>query len=65
LLKVLKIVMQVVWTVSVVSFFTFIGAFSANPHTGTLGTVMVGGIGFFFGAAMAASPTTALQLFGR
>ena len=65
MLKVLKIVVQVAWTVSMISLFTFIGAFSADPNTGTLGAIVVGGIGFFFGTAMAAFPDIALQLFGR
>ena len=65
MLKVLKIVVQVAWTVSVIGFFTFIGAFSADPNTGTLGAIVVGGIGFLFGAAMAAFPDIALQLFAR
>jgi hypothetical protein len=60
-----EIVVQVAWTVSVISLCTFIGTFSADPTTGTLGVIVVGGIGFFFGTAMAAFPEIALQLFGR
>lgn len=63
MLKVLRIVVQVVWTVSVVGLFTFIGAFNGYQHTGTLGAIVVGGIGFFFGVVLSASPALALQLF--
>jgi hypothetical protein len=65
MLKVLKLAVQIVWTLSVIGFFTFIGAVKGYEHTGTLGAVVVGGIGFLFGAALAASPSLALQLFGR
>jgi hypothetical protein len=65
MLKVLKLVVQVVWTLSMISLFTFIGAVKGYEHTGTLGAVVVGGIGFLFGAALSASPELALQLFGR
>jgi hypothetical protein len=65
MLRVLKISAQVIWTVLVVGLFTFLGAFNGYESTGTLGAVVVGGIGFFFGTVLAAFPTFALELFGR
>jgi hypothetical protein len=64
-LKILKVVMQIAWTVCVVGLFTFLGAFNGYESTGTVGAVVVGGIGFFFGAALSAVPAVALELFGR
>ena len=63
MIKVLKIVVQVIWTVSIVGLFTFIGAFNGYEHTGMLGAIVVGAIGFFFGAVLSAFPELALQLF--
>jgi hypothetical protein len=65
MLKFLKIAMQVVWTLFVVTLFTCLGAFNGYESTGTLGAIVVGGIGLFFGAVLSAFPALALQLFGR
>jgi hypothetical protein len=62
MLKILKITAQVVWAVSVIGLFTFIGAFDGYMHRGILGSIVVGGIGFFFGSILAAFPSAALQL---
>jgi hypothetical protein len=62
-INVLKIAVQIVWTVFMVGLFTFIGAIEGYASTGALGAVVVGFIGCFFGAALAASPLLALQLF--
>ena len=60
--KLLKIVVQVVWAVSLITLGTWMGAAHGWAYHGWLGATVLGGIGFGVGAALAASPQVLLQL---
>ena len=60
--RALKIVVQVVWAVSLITLGTWMGAAHGWVYHGWLGAIVLGGIGFAVGAAFAASPQLLLQL---
>jgi hypothetical protein len=60
--KTLKIVVQVIWTVILVGLGTLFGALYGWEHHGWLGAIVLGGIGFGAGALLASSPLLVLQL---
>jgi hypothetical protein len=61
MLKILKVLAQVVWAVSIISVATLIGAAKGWEHTGMLGAMVVGTIGFFVGVVLACSPLAFFQ----
>ena len=63
MMKTLKIVVQLVWAVSLIALGTLIGAAYGWEYHGGLGAVVLGTIGFGVGALLAASPLTFFQLF--
>ena len=60
----LKIVVQVVWAVSMVTLGAWIGAVHGWVYHGWLGAVVLGTVGFGVGALLAISPSLFLQLLG-
>jgi hypothetical protein len=60
--RALKIVVQVIWAVSLVTVGTLIGAAHGWAYHGWLGAIVLGTIGFGVGAFLAASPSLFLQL---
>ena len=60
--RALKIVVQVVWAVSMVTLATWIGAAHGWVYHGWLGAMVLGVVGFGVGAFLAASPSLCLQL---
>ena len=63
--KALKIIVQVIWVVSLVTLGTAIGALHGWEHHGWLGATVLGTVGFCVGTFFAASPSLLLQLLGR
>ena len=59
--RALKIVVQVVWAVSMVTLGTWIGAAHGWVYHGWLGAIVLGTVGFGVGALLAASPSAVLQ----
>jgi hypothetical protein len=60
--RALKIVVQVVWAVSLITLGTWMGAAHGWVYHGWLGAIVLGAIGFGVGAFLAASPQLFLQL---
>jgi hypothetical protein len=60
--RALKIVVQVVWAVSMVTLGTWIGAAHGWVYHGWPGAIVLGTVGFGVGALLAASPQ---QFFSR
>ena len=62
MIKALKIIVQVVWAVAMITVGTTIGALYGWEHHGWLGAAVLGTIGFGVRALLAASPMLVLQL---
>jgi hypothetical protein len=58
----LKVLLQVAWTVTIIGLATLICIAKGFEGSGTLGAIVVGIIGFFAGAVLASSPLMFLQL---
>jgi hypothetical protein len=61
-MKAFKIVVQLLWAVSLITVGTLFGATFGWEQHGWLGASVLGAIGFGVGAAFAASPMFFLQL---
>jgi hypothetical protein len=62
MVKALKILVQVIWTVSLIILGTTAGALYGWEHHGWLGAVVLSTIGLGVGAFIASSPSLLLQL---
>ena len=62
MIKTLKIIVQVIWALSLVTLGTLIGAAYGWEYHGWLGAVVLGTIGFGVGAFLASSPLAFFQL---
>jgi hypothetical protein len=60
--RILKIVLQLVWAISLITMGTWIGVAHGWVYHGWLGATVLGVIGFGVGALLAASPQLFLQL---
>jgi hypothetical protein len=60
-LKVLKIAVQIVWTMTIVGGAIAVGAIYGWQQSGTFGSIALGIVGFVAGALAAASPALLLQ----
>jgi hypothetical protein len=61
MIKILKIVVWVVWAVSMIGLGTLIGAAYGWDHHGWPGAIALGTVGFGVGALLATSPAIALE----
>ena len=62
MVKLIKIVVQLLWAGSMIALGTCLGAFVGWTNHGWVGAIVTGVIGFGVGAFLACSPSTALQL---
>ena len=62
MIKALKILVQVIWPVALITFGTAVGALYGWEHQGWLGAIVLGTIGLGVGAVVASSPSLFLQL---
>ncbi|MGY8709645.1 hypothetical protein RAD16_28225 [Bradyrhizobium sp. 18BD] len=61
---IVKLVIRIVWTLSIVGTCAFIGGAYGWAHHAWLGAVALGTVGFGVGAAIAASPLAFLEILG-
>jgi hypothetical protein len=61
MIKTLRIVIWVVWAVSIIGLGTSIGVVHGWEHHGWIGATALGFIGFVVGAMLACSPMTVLE----
>ena len=62
MIKALKILVQVIWAVALITLGTAVGALYGWEHQGWLGAIVLGTIGLGVGAVVASSPSLFLQL---
>ena len=65
MLKKLKIVIHIIWAVTVIVLSTGVGAIYGWNRHGWMGAIALGFVGFVVGALLAASPSALLQLWLR
>jgi hypothetical protein len=62
-MKILKVVAQLIFTITLAGLGALIGAAHGWTYHGMLGAIVLGTIGFGVGVFLSSSPTLFLQLF--